>query len=151
MQAIDKGPLTKAVSSLGENDNQEVEQQVQKTTTEANPGDRVEANPSGLGEETLEKGLRKTEGSGETREDADADKVKSEADSSEGARIAGALTEEPEAQEQTEGQGRTDEAAKPPADPQSDSTPERQPSLRATPMYWRRFTTRYMATVAPTT
>jgi len=148
---IDKGSLTKAVSSVGENNEQEVEQQVQKSTTEANLGDRVEANSSGLGEETLEKGLRKTENSGETRDDTDADKVKSEADSSEGARIAGTLTEEPEAQEQTEGQERTDDAAKPQADPQADSTSERPPSLRATPMYWRRFTTRYMATVAPTT
>ena len=142
--------LTKAgasVSSVGENNKQKVEQQVQKATTETNPGDRVVADPSGLGEE---KDPRETESSGDTRDDTDADKVKSEADSSEGARITGTLTEEPEAQEQTEGQGRTDEAAKPPADPQPDSSLERQPSLRATPMYWRRFTTRYMTTVAPT-
>ena len=144
---IDKGLLTKAgdsVSSVGEDDKQEVEQQVQTATTETNPGVRVEADP------TLEKGPGKTESSSEPRDDADADRVKSEADSSEGARIAGTLTEEPGAQEQTEGQGRTDEDAKPPENPQPDSTPERQPSLRATPMYWRRFTTRYMATVAPT-
>ena len=142
---IDKGLLTKAgdsVSSVGEDNKQEVEQQVQTATTETNPGVRVEAEP------TLEKGPRKTESSSEPRGDTDADKVKSEADSSEGARIAGTLTEEPEAQEQTAGQGRTDEDAKPPANP--DSMPERQSSLRATPMYWRRFTTRYMTTVAPT-
>ena len=109
----------------------------------------MEADPSGLGEE---KGPRETESSGETRDDTDADKVKSEAHSSEGARIAGTFTEEPEAQVQTEGQGRPDEVAlaKPPADPQPDSSLERHPSLRATPMYWRRFTTRYMTTVAPT-
>jgi hypothetical protein len=147
---IDKGFLTKVVSSVGESNEQEAQQQVQKATTDTNPGDRAEADPSGL--ESLEKGARKTESSGETKDDADANKGKSEADSSEGPRVATTLTEEPEAQEQTEGQGRTDEAAKPPAStqPDSDSTSERQPSLRATPMYWRRFTTRYMATVAPT-
>lgn len=147
---IDKSLLTKAgdsVSSVGEENKQEVvEQQVHTVTKETNPGVRasVEADP------TLEKGPRKMESSSEPNGDNDADKVKSEADSSEGARIAGTLTEEPEAQEQTEGQGRTDEVAKPPANPQADSTPERQSSLRATPMYWRRFTTRYMTTVAPT-
>ena len=135
---------------MGESNEQEAQQQVQKATTDTKPGGRAEADPSGL--ESLEKGARKTENSGEMMDDADANKVKSEADSSEGPRVAGTLTEEPEAQEQTEGQGRTDEAAKPPSNsqPDSDSTSERQPSIRATPMYWRRFTTRYMATVAPT-
>jgi len=73
--------LTEAVGSVGENNKQEGEEQVLKATTETNPGDRVEADPSGLGEETLEKDLGKTESSGETKDGTDADMVKSEADS----------------------------------------------------------------------
>lgn len=86
---------TEAVSSVGEDNKQE--QQVQKATAETNPGDHVEANPSGLGEVTSGKDLEKTESSGETKDGTDADMVKSEADSSEGPRIAGTLTKEPEA------------------------------------------------------
>ncbi len=128
---------------MGENNKQEVEQQVQKATTENNPGERVEANPSGLGDETSEKGPKKTESSGETTNDSTADKVKSEADTSEVARIATTLTEEPEAQEQTATQGRADEVAEPPVTSRSTAVAEPQPPVRATPLYWRRLTARY--------
>jgi len=128
---------------VGENSKQEVEQQVQKATTENNPGERVEANPSGLGDETSEKGPKKTESSGETTNDITANKVKSEAATSEVARIASTLTEEPEAQEQTATQGRTDEVAEPPVTSRPTAVAEPQPPVRATPLYWRRLTARY--------
>jgi len=134
-----------AVSSAGENNKQEVEQQIQKANSENNPSDRVEEVASKTGDETSEKGSKAIESPGETRYDVGADKVKSETASGEVASIAAALTEEPEVQEQTETQGSASEAAARPAGPPRPA-PVAEAANRATPLYWRRLTSRYMTT-----
>jgi hypothetical protein len=150
MQRIDKSQPPKAgasVVSLGENNKQEVEQQVQEATS----GDRVEEDhPSESKDGTSEKESKKTEE--ETREtgaDLGADKVKAETAPSDAPRIANALTEEPEAQEQSKKPERADEASAPPAVSRTASVAsvaqEPQPPARATPLYWRRLTSRYMS------
>lgn len=112
---------------------------------ENNPGDRAEEVPPKAGDEILEKGSKAIESPGETRSDVGADEVKSETASGEVARITSALTEEPQAQEQTEREGSADDAAAArPANPQPAPVAEAAP--RATPLYWRRLTSRYMTT-----
>jgi hypothetical protein len=138
-------PAAPTVNPVEENE-QEDEQQVQEPTTENNPSDSVDtvAVPSGPGDETLEKVPKTEETSSETRNDVASDTVKSETTEP---RIAVALSEEPEAQAPTETQGRaSDELAKPPADLQPAPVAE-PPVARATPLYWRRLTARYMTTL----
>lgn len=129
------------MESLGETNKQEVEQQVQEATSENRSGDdRVEEDRSESRDGSSEKEPKKTE---ET-----PDKVKTETTSSEAPRIANALTEEPEAEEQTKGPERAaaNEAPVPPAAPQTAPVaPEPQAAARPTPLYWRRLTSRYMS------
>ncbi len=132
--------------SLGENSKQEVEQQIQEATSENKSGDRVEEDhPSESKDGTSEKGSKKTE---ETQETG-VDKVKTEAASSEAPRIANMLTEEPEQdQEQTKKPERADEApatAVPTTTRTASVAQDPQPPARATPLYWRRLTSRYMS------
>jgi len=141
-----KAGAAASAMSQGENNKQDAEQQIQKATSDNNPDDRVEEHAPEIGDETSEKGSKKTEDTRETRDDAD--KVKSEAVPGEVAPITGVLTEEPQARDQTQGQGRADEAAGPPASSQPAPVAEPQPPARATPLYWRRLTARYTA-VAP--
>jgi len=134
------------VVSLGENSKQEVEQQIQEATSENKSGDRVEEDhPSESKDGTSEKGSKKTE---ETQETG-VDKVKTEAASSEAPRIANMLTEEPEQdQEQTKKPERADEApatAVPTTTRTASVAQDPQPPARATPLYWRRLTSRYMS------
>lgn len=135
--------------SLGESKQQDVERQTQ----EASPGDVEEPSPE-LGDGSSEKGSKKTETTPETGDDFGSDKVKveiTEATPSEAAQVADTLTEEPETEEQAERPGRDDEAAKPqpPAKPQAAPVAEPQPPTRATPLYWRRLTSRYMSMPPP--
>ncbi|KAI0002244.1 hypothetical protein BJV74DRAFT_43321 [Russula compacta] len=137
-----------AVISLGENNQQDVEQQTQEATSKNSPGD-VEEPSSELGDGSSEKGLKKTETTLETENDFGSDKVKVETTSSEAAQVADTLTEEPETQEQAERSGRADEAAKDPAPAKPQAVVEPQPPARATPLYWRRLTSRYMSMPPP--
>ena len=153
MQSIDKSQPPKAGASVvslgGENNKQEVEQQTQEATSENVSGDRVEEDrPSESKDGTSEKESKKTEE--ETREtvaDLGADKVKAE--TADAPRIANTLTEEPEAQEQTKKPERADEVSAPPTNSRTASVSslaqEPQPPARATPLYWRRLTARYMS------
>ncbi len=127
--------------SLGENNKQEVEQQIQESTSENVPGDRVEEDrPSESTDGTEEKESKKTE------EETPETKVKAEAAPSDAPRIANTLTEEPEAQEQSKKPERADEASAPRTVSRTSSvTQEPQPPARATPLYWRRLTSRYMS------
>jgi hypothetical protein len=153
MQRIDKAqPQTAgaSVESLGKNNKQEVEQQVQESTSENMSGDRVEEDhPSESKDGTSEKESKKTEEETSKGADLEADKVKAETVPGEAPRIANTLTEEPEAQEPSKKPERADEASAPPAISRSSSVAqEPQPQARATPLYWRRLTARYM-TVGP--
>ncbi|KAF8504681.1 hypothetical protein F5888DRAFT_774347 [Russula emetica] len=153
MQRIDKTQPPKAgasVVSLGENNKQEVEQQTQEATSENMSGDRVEEeHPSEPKDGTSEKESKKTEE--ETREtgpgvDLGADKVKAETAPSDGPHIASTITEEPEAQEQSKKPEPADEASAAPTISRSASiATEPQAPARATPLYWRRLTSRYMS------
>jgi hypothetical protein len=151
MQRIDETQPPKAgtsVVSLGENNKQEVEQQTQEATSENMSGDRVEEDhPSEPKDGTSEKESKKTEE--ETREtgaDLGADKVKAETAPSDGPHIASTLTEEPEAQEQSKKPEPADEASVAPTISRSASiAQEPQAPARATPLYWRRLTSRYMS------
>ena len=155
IQGIDKTQPSKAgasVISLGEKNKQEVEPQVQEATSENTSGDRVEEDSTSESKDgTSEKESKKTEE--ETREtgaDLGADKVKAETASSDAPRIANALTEEPEAQEESKKPERADEASAPPAAVSrtasvASAAQEPQPPARATPLYWRRLTARYMS------
>ena len=152
-QRIDKAQPPTAgasVESLGKNNKQEVEQQVQESTSENMSGDRVEEDhPSESKDGTSEKELKKTEEETSKGADLEADKVKAETVPCEAPRIANTLTEEPEAQEPSKKPERADEAPAPPAISRSSSVAqEPQPPARATPLYWRRLTARYM-TVGP--
>jgi hypothetical protein len=136
------------VTSTGEDNKKDVEPQIQNVKSENNPGDRVEEIAPKAGDETSEKGSKAMESSGEARDDVGADKVKSETASGEVAHIAAALTEEPEAQDQTVGRSSDDAAARP-ANPQpTPAAAESQPqaAARANSLYWRRLTARYMTT-----
>jgi len=136
--------------SLGESSKQEVEQQAQVATSENMSGDRVE-HPSELKDGTSEKESKKTEETREAGADLGADKVKAETAPSDAPRIANALTEEPEAQEQeqerTKKPERADNASVASAANSRTSlvSQEPQPPARATPLYWRRLTARYMS------
>jgi len=137
-----------SVVSLGENNKQEVEQQTQEATSENMSGDRVEEDhPSESKDGTSEKESKKTEE--ETREtgaDLGADKVKAETAPSDRPHIASSLTEEPEAQEQSKKPEPADEASAAPTISRSASVAsEPQAPARATPLYWRRLTSRYMS------
>ena len=156
MQRINETQPPKAgssVVSLGNNNKQEVEQQVQEATSENTSGDRVEEDhPSESKDATSEKESKKTEE--ETRDtgaDLGVDKVKSETASSDAPRIASTLTEEPEAQEQEPSKKleRADETSAPAAISRTASVAsaaqEPQAPARATPLYWRRLTARYMS------
>ena len=137
--------------SLGENNKQGVEQHVQEATSENTSGDRVEEDhPSESKDGASEKESKKTEV--ETREtgaDLGADKVKAETAPSDAPRVANTLTEEPEAQEESKKPERADEASAPRAVSRTASvasvSQEPQPPTRATPLYWRRLTSRYMS------
>jgi hypothetical protein len=152
MQRINRTQPPRAgasVVSLGEN-KQEAEQQVQEATSENTSGERVEEDhPSESKDGTLEKDSKKTEEeTPETGADLEADKVKAETAPSDAPRIANALTEEPEAQEQEQAKKpeRTDEAPAPPAVSRTGSvSQEPQPPARVAPLYWRRLTARYMS------
>jgi hypothetical protein len=138
------------VVSLGETNKQQAEQQVQEATSENRSGDdRVQEDRSESRDGSSEKEKKKTEETLGTGVDSEADKVKTETTSSEAPRIANTLTEEPEAEEQTKGPERAaaNEAPVPPAAPQTaPAAPEPQPPARpATPLYWRRLTSRYMS------
>jgi len=138
------------VVSLGEDNKQEVEGQIQEATSENGSGDRVEEDPSESKDGSSEKGSKKTEETRETEIDSEADKVKTETPPSEAPRVADTLTEEPEAQEETKGPERVEEASGSPANPRTASAqapvaPESQPAARATPLSWRRLTARYMS------
>ena len=153
MQRIDGTQPPKAgtsVVSLGENNKQEVEQQVQEAASE----DRVEhpsARESKDSDGTSEKESKNTEEeTHETGADlgADADKVKAEPAPSDAPRIANTITEEPEAQEEkTKKPERIEEASPSPATSRTSLiAQEPQPPARATtPLYWRRLTARYMS------
>jgi hypothetical protein len=154
MQRIDKTQPPKAgasVVSLGENNEQEVEQQVQEAASENMSDDRVEEDhPSESKDGTSEKESKKTaEETRETGAELGADNVKAETAPSDEPRIANTLTEEPEAQEESKKPERADEASAPPAVSRSASVAsvaqESQPPARATPLYWRRLTSRYMS------
>jgi hypothetical protein len=154
MQRIDKTQPSKAgasVVSLGEKNKQEVEQQTQEATSENLSGDRVEEDhPSESKDGTSEKESKKTEEeTRETGDDLGADKAKAETAPSDGPRIASALTEEPEAQEESKKPERADEASAPAPVSRTASVAsvaqEPQPPARATPLYWRRLTARYMS------
>jgi hypothetical protein len=163
MQRVDETQPPKAgasVVSLGENIKQEAEQQpqAQEATSENTSGDRVEEDHRSESKDgTSEKESKKTEE--ETREtvtgaDLGADKVKAETTApSDAPRIASALTEEPEAQAQEQEPSkkpeRADETSAPRAISRSasiaSSAQEPQAPARATPLYWRRLTSRYMS------
>jgi hypothetical protein len=153
MQRINKTQPPNAgasVVSLGENNKQEVEQQVQEPTSENTSGDRVEEDhPSESKDGTSEKESKKTEEeTPETAADLGADKVKAETGPSDAPRIANTLTEEPEAQEQEQSKKpeRADEASAPTTISRTGSvSQEPQPPARAAPLYWRRLTARYMS------
>ena len=129
-----------SVVSLEENNKQEAEQQIQEPTSENSSGDRVEEDrPSESKGESSEKESKKTEETPET-------KVKAETAPSDAPRIANTLTEEPEAQEQSKKPERADGASAPATISRSSSVAqESQPPARATPLYWRRLTARYMS------
>lgn len=136
-----------SVISLGENNKQAVEQQVQESTSENKSGDRVEEDhPSESKDGTSEKELKNTEETRETAADVGADKVKAEIAPSDAPRIANTLTAEPEAQEPSKKPERADEAPAPTTISRTSSVAqEPQPPARATPLYWRRLTSRYMS------
>jgi len=130
---------------------QEVEQQIQEATSENSTNDRVEEDPRESRDGAAEKGLEMTGNPRESGDGFEADKVKLETISSEGPRIANTLSDEPEAQEQTETHVHADEPAAPSSRASSLTAPqgpEAQASSRPTPLYWRRLTARYM-TMAP--
>jgi hypothetical protein len=151
MQRIDETQPPKAgasVESLGENNKQEVEQQVQESTSENVSGDRVEeGHPSESKDGTSEKESKKAdEETRETGTDLEADKVKAETAPGDAPRIANSLTEEPEAQEESKKPERANEPSAPGAISRTSSiAQEPQPPTRATPLYWRRLTGRYMS------
>jgi hypothetical protein len=153
IQGIDKTQPPKAgasVVSLGEKNKQEVEQQVQEATSENTSGDRVdEDRPSESKDGTSKESKKTEEETRETGADLGADKVKAETTSNDAPRIANALTEEPEAQEESKKPERADEASAAPAVSRTASVAsaaqEPQPPARATPLYWRRLTSRYMS------
>ncbi|KAI9452807.1 hypothetical protein F5148DRAFT_1235268 [Russula earlei] len=126
-QVIDETRSSKAGSAVKPLDHkpQEVEQQIQEAKSE----NSSEA-PRAPGDDT------------------GADQVKLETIRNEEPRIANTLSEEPEAQEQTERPVRA--ASDGGAQPRSRSSsllaplPEAQAPTRATPMYWRRLTARYV-------
>jgi hypothetical protein len=139
-----------SVVSLGEKNKQEVEQQVQEATSENTSGDRVdEDRPSESKDGTSKESKKTEEETRETGADLGADKVKAETTSNDAPRIANALTEEPEAQEESKKPERADEASAAPAVSRTASVAsaaqEPQPPARATPLYWRRLTSRYMS------
>ena len=155
---IDKAPSLKAgasVISLGENNKQEVEQQIQEAASENNSGDRVEGDPStqeatdGSSEKEPKKTEETLEETREAKVDSEADKLKAETAPSEAPRIAATLTAEPEEQEQPKRPARAVEAPAPAPATISRSASvasEAQPLARAaTPLYWRRLTARYMS------
>jgi hypothetical protein len=147
------------VISLGENNKQEAERQIQEATSENSSGDRAEGDPptqeatDGSSEKEPKKTEETLEETRKAKVDSEADKVKAETPPSEAPRIAAALTAEPEEQEQPKRPQRAVEAPAP-APPATISrsasvASEAQPLARATtPLYWRRLTARYM-TVGP--
>jgi len=126
---------------------QEVEQQTQEVTSEDSTNDQVEEIPRESEDGATEKELKKTENQRELGDGFGADKVKLETISREEPRIAATLSEEPEAQEQTERQVRANEPAAPSSRASSITAPppEAQVPARAAPLYWRRLTARYMS------
>jgi hypothetical protein len=137
-----------SVISLEENNKQEAEQQIQEATSENRSGDHVEEDhPSESKDGASEKESKKTkEETRETEADLGADQAKAESAPSDAPRIANALTEEPEAQEESKKPERADGASAPQAISRTSSVAqEPQAPARATPLYWRRLTARYMS------
>jgi len=141
-----------AVEPPVEDKPQEVEQQTEEATSGKSTNDRVEEGPRESGDGATEKGSKESENPRESGDGFGADKVKLETISREEPRIADTLSEEPEAQEQTERQVRASEPAAAPSSRSSSLAaplgPDAQVPPRAAPLYWRRLTARYMS-VAP--